>query len=56
MSFGLYLVGFAIMIAGLAYGAHLMHVPEHWVVVFAIVLAGVGLLKGVKATRLKDPA
>lgn len=56
MSFALYLLGFAIMIAGLAYGAHLMHIPEHWVVVLAVVLAGVGLLKGVKATRPKDPA
>ena len=30
MSFGLYASGFAIMIVGLIYGAHLMHVPAHW--------------------------
>jgi hypothetical protein len=33
MSFGLYWVGFAIAVAGLIYGAHLLHVPPHWIVV-----------------------
>jgi uncharacterized membrane protein len=56
MSFGLYAAGFAIVIAGLIYGAHLMHVPTHWIVVGAVVLLGVGILSGVKATRQKDSA
>jgi len=56
MSFGLYSAGFAIVIAGLIYGAHLMHVPTHWIVVGAVVLLGVGILSGVKATRQKDAA
>ena len=56
MSFGLYAVGFAILIGGLIYGAYLMHMPGRWIVVGAIVLAGVGILTGVKATRQKDPA
>ncbi len=55
MSFGLYSAGFAIVIIGLIYGAHLMHVPTHWIVVGAAVLLGVGILSGVKATRQKDP-
>jgi hypothetical protein len=54
MSFGIYAAGFAIMICGLMYGAHLMHVPGHWIAVGAIVLLGVGILSGVKATRQKD--
>jgi hypothetical protein len=54
MSFGLYASGFAIMIVGLIYGAHLMHVPAHWIAVGAIILLGVGILSGVKATRQKD--
>jgi hypothetical protein len=54
MSFGLYAIGFAIMLAGLVYGAHLVHMPTHWIVVGAIVLLGVGILSGVKATRQKD--
>ena len=56
MSFGLYSAGFAIVIAGLIYGAHLMHMPPRWIAVGAIVLLGVGILSGVKATRQKDPA
>ena len=55
MSFGLYAAGYAIVIVGLAYAAHLMHVPPHWIVVGAIVLVGMGIVTGVKNTRLKDP-
>jgi hypothetical protein len=54
MSFGLYSIGFAIVIAGLIYAAHLLHMPTQWIAVGAIVLIGVGILKGVKATRQKD--
>ncbi len=54
MSFGIYLLGFVIMLAGLIYGAILMHVPSHWIVVFAIVMLGLAILKGVQATRQKD--
>ena len=56
MSFGLYSIGFVLMIGGLIYGAHLLHVPAHWIVAGAIVLLGLGVLTGVKATRQKDPA
>ncbi len=56
MSFGLYSIGFAIVIAGLIYGAYLLHIPAHWIAVGAAVLLGIGILTGVKATRQKDPA
>ena len=56
MSFGLYSIGFLLMIGGLIYGAHLLHVPAHWIVVGAIVLLGLGVLSGVKATRQRDPS
>jgi hypothetical protein len=55
MSFGLYAMGFAILIGGLIYAAYPVHVPAHWIVVGAIALLGVGILSGVKATRQKDP-
>jgi len=55
MSFALYLAGFLVLIGGLAYGAVLLHVQTQWIVVGAIVMAGIGLLSGVKATRQKDP-
>jgi cadmium resistance protein CadD (predicted permease) len=54
MSFGIYLAGFVVVIAGLIYGATLMHVPTHWIVVGTLVLVGLGILTGVKATRQKD--
>jgi uncharacterized membrane protein len=55
MSFGLYAIGFAIMIGGLIYGAYLVHMPTHWIVAGAVVLLGAGILSGVRATRNKDP-
>ena len=55
MSFGIYLAGFVILICGLAYGAHLMHMPPHWIAAGAIVMIGIGILSAVKATRQKDP-
>jgi len=56
MSFGLYSIGYVIVIGGLIYAACLMHMPAHWIVVGAIVLTGLGILSAVKATRQKDPA
>jgi hypothetical protein len=56
MSFGLYVIGFLIMIAGLVYGATILHITTHWIVVGTIVLVGLGILSGVKATRQKDPS
>jgi len=56
MSFGIYAIGYAIVICGLIYAATLMHVPTHWIVAGAIVLLGLGVLSGVKATRQKDAA
>ena len=55
MSFGIYSIGFAIIIGGPTYAAYLLHLPAHWIVVGVVVLLGVGILKGVKTTRQKDP-
>ena len=54
MSFALYIIGYLILIAGLVYGATLLHVPARWIVVGAIVMLGAGILTGVTATRQKD--
>jgi len=56
MSFGIYLSGCVVVIAGLIYGASLMHVPTQWMVVSGLVLVGLGILMGVKVTRQKDSA
>jgi hypothetical protein len=56
VSFSLYSIGFTIVIGGLIYAACLVHMPAQWIVVGAVVLVGVGILTGVKATRQKDSA
>jgi hypothetical protein len=56
MSYALYVVGFVIVIGGLIYGAILVHLPTPWIVVGSVVLLGIAILTGVKATRQKDPS
>lgn len=56
MSFSLYLVGFIVLIIGLAYGAHMAHIPTQWIMVGVICLVGLGILLGVTSTRHRDPA
>jgi hypothetical protein len=56
VSFVIYIVGYLIVIAGLIYGATILHLPLHWIVAGAVVLLGAGILTGVKATRQKDAA
>jgi len=55
MSFGIYLVGYFILIAGLSAGANLLHVPAQWIAVGAVCLVGIAILHGVTTTRQKDP-
>ena len=55
MSFGIYIVGYIILIVGLAMGAHLLHVPQKWIVVGVICLVGLAIVHGVTATRQRDP-
>jgi len=56
MSFGIYLLGFIVMVLGLAIGAHLMHIPTQWIGVGVLVLIGLGILLGVVTTRQRDPS
>ncbi len=51
MSFALYAVGYLLVIAGVAYMAHLMHIPEAWIIAIAVILVGIGL---VQSTRQKN--
>jgi urea transporter len=52
-SFGLYLVGFIILIIGLALGAHLAGMPTMWIAVGVICLLGIGILSAVKKTQTR---
>jgi len=55
MSFAMYVLGFVLLIAGLAYGAVLAHVPQHWIAVGVVALIGIGIMSGVTRTRMRDP-
>ena len=56
MSFALYVVGYLILIAGLALGAYYLHVPPRWVLVGVLIMIGIGIASGVARTRQKDPS
>ena len=49
--FNVYLIGFLILIIGLALGAHLAGVPPMWIAVGVICLIGIGILSAVKKTQ-----
>ena len=55
MSFGIYLVGYIVLIIGLCYGAYLAHLPSQWIGVGVLVMLGLGILTAVTRTRQKDP-
>ena len=54
-SFGTYLLGFAILIIGLAIAAYLLNVPTMWIAVGVIVLLGIGVLMATTRGKMKDP-
>jgi len=54
MSFGLYLIGYIVFIAGAAYGAYLLHVPQQWIGIGVVCIIGLAIAHGVTATRQKD--
>jgi hypothetical protein len=54
MSFAIYAIGYLILIVGVAYLAHLMHIPQHYILAGGIILVGIGIVTGVQATRQKD--
>jgi hypothetical protein len=54
-SFGIYLIGFIVLIVGVAIGAHLLGAPPLWIGVGVIILIGIGILSGVSRTKRPDP-
>lgn len=54
-SFGTYLVGFIILILGLAIAAYLLNVPTMWIAVGVVVMIGIGILMATSRTKMKDP-
>jgi hypothetical protein len=56
MSFALYLIGFVLLIGGIAWGLVVAGVPTLYVAIACVILIGVGVISGVSKTRLKDPS
>ena len=55
MSFALYLIGFVVFIAGLAWLATVMGVAQTYVMIGAVILLGIGIFTAATQTRAKDP-
>ena len=53
-AFGTYLIGFVILILGLALAAHLLNVPGWWIVAGVIVMIGIGILTATTRTKQRD--
>ena len=55
MSFALYMLGFLIVIVGLAWGAMVAGVPQIYIMIGTVILLGIGIVSAVKRTRPTDP-
>ena len=56
MSFMLYLVGFVIFVAGVAWGLSVAGVSSTYIGIAVVILVGLGIVTGVTRTRTKDPS
>ena len=54
-SFSTYIIGFIILIVGLALAAYLLNVPAMWIAVGVVVLIGIGVLMATSRTKPRDP-
>lgn len=55
MSFVLYMIGFIVFIAGVAWACVIAGVPQTYILVGAVILLGIGIITAVSRTRAKDP-
>jgi uncharacterized membrane protein len=53
-AFTLYVFGFFVLLGGLGYGAYLLHVPQTWIIVGALVMIGLGVMSAVSQTKRRD--
>jgi len=54
-SFSTYLIGFVILIVGLAIAAYLLGAPPLWIAVGVISMIGIGVLMATSRTKPRDP-
>jgi uncharacterized membrane protein YiaA len=54
-SFATFLVGYIVLVIGLAIGASLLGVDTTWIAVGVIVLLGIGIISATNRTKPRDP-
>ncbi|MDQ6828079.1 MAG: hypothetical protein M3081_04345 [Gemmatimonadota bacterium] len=54
-AFGTYLLGFLILIMGLAMAAYWLNVAPMWIGIGAVVMIGLGVILATQRTKMKDP-
>ena len=54
-SFATYLIGFIILIVGLALAAFYLNVPQIWIGIGVVILLGIGVLLATRNEKPRDP-
>lgn len=54
-SFQTYLLGFILLVVGVAVGAYLLGAPTTWIGVGVVILLGVGIMAATSRTKHRDP-
>ena len=55
-AFATYMLGFAVLVIGLALGAWQLGVEPMWILIGVIVLIGAGILMATSRTKQRDPS
>ncbi|MES1198585.1 MAG: hypothetical protein ABUS48_01230 [Pseudomonadota bacterium] len=53
-AFSLYALGYIALMAGVGYGAYLLHAPQTWIGVGLLVMLGLGIMSAVSRTKVRD--
>jgi TctA family transporter len=51
MNLAVYGIGYLLVIAGVAYLAHLLRIPQAWIGAIVLVLAGIGVLSAARMMK-----
>ena len=54
-SFTTYIIGFVILVVGLALAAYMLDIPSMWIAVGVVVALGIGVITATSRTKMKDP-
>jgi hypothetical protein len=55
-NFAVYMIGIALVVAGLAYGAHLLGIAPRWIGVGILIVIGLGVMGAIVKTRRPEPS